>query len=77
MDKVTLLLLNSLCFWYGKGIDHISLPQMIKRNIATIRIILRDSRLSDVTAIEPIIEAMRVDHKVYNLPWLYNFNCIV
>ena len=77
MNKVTLWLLNSLCFWYGKVIEHISLPQMTKRNIATIWIIIRDSRLSDVIAIELAIEEMRVDHRVYNLPWLYILKCIV
>ena len=33
---------------------------MIQRNIATIRIIVKDSRLSDVLTIEAVVEAMRV-----------------
>ena len=50
---------------------------MIKGNIATVKIIFRDSKSSDVIAIKPKIEAMRVDYKVYNLPWLYILKCIV
>ena len=45
-----------------------SLPQIIEGNIATIGSYKKVLKLFTFSKVKPAIEAMRVDHKVHNLP---------